>query len=303
MRIPWLKNQQAKTRIGVFVSKQRIDICVLSANKAAILLLDSTPLKEITELGTVFGAQLRKHALADCECYFVLSNQFYNLLQIDKPKVPDDEITSTLPFIAKEYINEPIDSVVFDYFAVPNQNKINLVYCAKTIVELIVTATQQAKAELINIGIEELSTANLFDSSGLPGDDLSSTSSSTQMLISQQDFQEVTLTIIHDNKLYFSRRLRGFSRLRELQETQLDSALLDNFSLEIQRSADFVVSQLKIPEVKKINLALPSAILEQLIERLQLNFTIPLAPLQHDYLADDIDTNFLPAIGGALEGL
>ncbi|MFT5879201.1 MAG: hypothetical protein ACI86X_000291 [Moritella sp.] len=123
MRIPWLKNQQAKTRIGVFVSKQRIDICVLSANKTAILLLDSTPLAEITELGAIFGAQLRKHALADCECYFVLSNQFYNLLQIDKPKVPDDEISSTLPFIAKEYINEPIDSVVFDYFSVPSQAK------------------------------------------------------------------------------------------------------------------------------------------------------------------------------------
>lgn len=303
MRIPWLKNQQAKTRIGVFVSKQRIDICVLSANRAAILLLDSTPLTEITELGAVFTALLRKHALAACDCYFVLSNQFYNLLQIDKPKVPDDEISSTLPFIAKEYINEPIDSVVFDYFAVPKQSKINLVYCAKTIVELIVAATQQAKAELINIGIEELSTANLFNSNGVPGNDLSSTSNSTQMLISQQDFQEVTLTIIHDNQLYFSRRLRGFSRLRELQETQLDSPLLDNFSLEIQRSADFVVSQLKIPEVKKINLALPSPILNQLIERLQLNFTIPLAPLQHDYLVDDVDTNFLPAIGGALERL
>lgn len=319
MRIPWLKNQQAKTRIGVFVSKQRIDICVLSANRAAILLLDSTPLTEITELGAVFTALLRKHALAACDCYFVLSNQFYNLLQIDKPKVPDDEISSTLPFIAKEYINEPIDSVVFDYFAVPKQSKINLVYCAKTIVELIVAATQQAKAELINIGIEELSTANLFNSNDLSADGLSgsqdcsksgnqsgrsnNTHNSTQMLISQQDFQEVTLTIIHDNQLYFSRRLRGFSRLRELQETQLDSPLLDNFSLEIQRSADFVVSQLKIPEVKKINLALPSPILNQLIERLQLNFTIPLAPLQHDYLVDDVDTNFLPAIGGALERL
>ncbi len=312
MRIPWLKSQQSKTRIGVFVSKQRIDICVLSASNDAILLLDSTPFTEITEVSAVFSALLRKHALVACDCYFVLSNQFYNLLQIDKPKVPDDEIASTLPFIAKEYINEPIDSVVFDYFAVPNQSKINLVYCAKTIVELIVAATQQAKAELINIGIEELSTANLFNSNGLSGDDLpgsqdgsqsGSSHNSTQMLISQQDFQEVTLTIIHDNQLYFSRRLRGFSRLRELQEAQLDSPLLDNFSLEIQRSADFVVSQLKIPEVKKINLALPSPILNQLIERLQLNFTIPLAPLQHAHLADDVDTNFLPAIGGALEGL
>jgi MSHA biogenesis protein MshI len=281
----------------VFIAKQRVDICALSAGNDAISVLDSIGLQDISALVKTLGEMVAKHNLQASTCHVVLSNQVYQLLQIDKPNVPDNEIASSLPFIAKEFINEAIDTVVFDYFSVPNQNKINLVYCPKSVVELIVTATEQAKLELVSIGIEELATANLFNSHA------DENQKTTQMLISQQDHQEVNLTIIYDNQLYFSRRLRGFSRLRDLQENQLDSPLLDNFSLEIQRSADFVVSQLKLPEVKTINLALPSAILEPLITRLQLNFATPVTPLTHAIITDNVDIGFLPAIGGALEKL
>ncbi|SGY96865.1 biogenesis protein MshI [Moritella viscosa] len=297
MRIPWLKNRNIPTKLGIFIAKQRVDICALSTDHEAISVLDSSAFGDISELVKTLSDMISKHNLQASTCHVVLSNQQYQLLQIDKPSVPDNEIASTLPFIAKEFINESIDSVVFDYFSVPNQNKINLVYCAKSLVELIVTATQQAKLELLTIGIEELATANLFSTSA------DENRKSTQMLITQQDYQEVNLTIIHDNQVYFSRRLRGFSRLRDLKEHQLDTSLLDNFSLEIQRSADFAVSQLKLPEVKEINLALPSSSLEPLITRLQLNFTIPVISLKHAYISEHIDTGFLPAIGGALEKL
>ena len=297
MHIPWLKNRNTQAKLGVFIAKQRVDICALSAGNEAIAVLDSSAFNDVSELIKTLSELISKHNLQAATCHVVLSNQLYQLLQIDKPNVPDDEISSSLPFIAKEFINEAIDTVVFDYFSVPNQNKINLVYCPKNLVELIVTAIQQAKLELVTIGIEELATANLFNTSA------DEDRKSTQMLIAQQDHQEINLTIIHDNQLYFSRRLRGFSRLRDLQEDQLDTALLDNFSLEIQRSADFVVSQLKLPEVNEINLALPSTILAPLIARLQLNFTIPVTPLKHAFIADNVDTGFLPAIGGALEKL
>ncbi|MFT7683406.1 MAG: MSHA biogenesis protein MshI [Moritella dasanensis] len=296
MRIPWLTNRHTQAKLGVFIAKQRVDICALSVGNDAISVLDSVAFNDVSELVKTLSEMVEKHNLHAAICHVVLSNQLYQLLQIDKPNVPDNEIVSSLPFIAKEFIHEAIDSVVFDYFSVPNQNKINLVYCPKNLVELIVTAIQQAKLELISIGIEELATANLFNTAA-------DERQSTQMLITQQDHQEINLTIIHDNQLYFSRRIRGFSRLRDLLENQLDSPLLDNFSLEIQRSADFAVSQLKLPEVKEINLALPSTILEPLIARLQLNFTIPVTPLKHALIADNMDSGFLPAIGGSLEKL
>ncbi|PKH05155.1 type IV pilus biogenesis protein PilM [Moritella sp. Urea-trap-13] len=297
MRIPWFKSRHKQAKLGVFIAKQRVDICALSLGNDAIAVLDSIAFNDVSELVKTLSELVAKHNLDAATCHVVLSNQLYQLLQIDKPNVPDNEIASSLPFIAKEFIHEAIDSVVFDYFSVPNQNKINLVYCSKSLVELIVSAIQQVKLELISIAIEELATANLFNT---PAD---AKQKNTQMLISQQDYQEVNLTIIHDNQLYFSRRIRGFARLRDLHENQLDSPLLDNFSLEIQRSADFAVSQLKLPEVKEINLALPSHILEPLITRLQLNFTIPVTPLKHALIADNMDSGFLPAIGGALEKL
>ena len=305
MRFPWLKNSKNKTKVGIFITNQRIDICALSADRSQLALLDSEHLI-LPTLAVTLSTLISKHKLQDSHCHVVLSSELYQQQQIDKPKVADEEIASSLPFIAKGYISEAIETVVFDYFLVPNQAKINLVYCKKSLVTDIVAAMKLAKVTLDCIGIEELATTNLFSLHAVSPQSAAEHSrlNSAQMLISQQDFQEVSLTIIYDNQLYFSRRLRGFSRLRELPAEQLDSSsLLDSFSLEIQRSADFVVSQLKIPEVKNINVALPSASLDALIARLQDNFTIPLSRLQNSYLSDDIDVGFFPVIGAALEGL
>ncbi len=291
MRIPWLKTNRPKTQLGVFIGKDRVDICGLSSDHTDITILDSAPVAAGRPLVETLSELISRHNLQSSDCYFVLSNQLYHLLQIDKPKVPDNEIANALPFIAKEFISEPVSNVTLDYFRVPNQPKINLVYCAKSLVENIISACQQAKVNLCSIGIEELSTANFFR-----------TENSTQMLISQQSHEEIILTIIYNNELYFSRRLRGYARLRDLQVDQLDSTLIDSFSLEIQRSADFVVSQLKIPEVSNINITIPSAIPAQLIARLQDNFTIKVSPLNHELINENIDVAFLPAIGGVLEG-
>lgn len=296
MQYPWGKKTKSNTCLSLFVCKQRVDFAVLSEDKRELSVLETEKYNDLGELPQVFEQMLEKQDILIGKVNIVLSTQLYSLLQIDKPQLPDDEMVSALPFMAKEYVSEPVHSLVFDYFNVPNQNKINLVYCAKSVVEMIVGMMTKAKLELANIGIEELATVNLFQVS-----QDTEVKSSTQMLISQQDFQEVSLTIIYDNQLYFSRKLRGYARLRELTADQFESGLLDNFSLEIQRSADFVVSQLKIPEVKRINLVLPCEQLDALIERVQVNFTIPVAKFEHKLVSQDTDLRFLPVIGGVLE--
>lgn len=296
MQYPWGKKTKSNTCLSLFVCKQRVDLAVLSEDKRELSVLETEKYNDLGELPQVFEQMLEKQDILIGKVNIVLSTQLYSLLQIDKPQLPDDEMVSALPFMAKEYVSEPVHSLVFDYFNVPNQNKINLVYCAKSVVEMIVGMMTKAKLELANIGIEELATVNLFQVS-----QDTEVKSSTQMLISQQDFQEVSLTIIYDNQLYFSRKLRGYARLRELTADQFESGLLDNFSLEIQRSADFVVSQLKIPEVKRINLVLPCEQLDALIERVQVNFTIPVAKFEHKLVSQDTDLRFLPVIGGVLE--
>lgn len=296
MQYPWGKKTKSNTCLSLFVCKQRVDLAVFSEDKCMLSVLETEKYNDLGELPQVFEQLLEKQDVLIGKVNIVLSNQLYSLLQIDKPQLPDDEMVSALPFMAKEYVSEPVHSLVFDYFNVPNQNKINLVYCAKSVIEMIVGMMTKAKLELVNIGIEELATVNLFQVS-----QDAEVKSSTQMLISQQDFQEVTLTIIYDNQLYFSRKLRGYARLRELTADQFESGLLDNFSLEIQRSADFVVSQLKIPEVKRINLVLPCEQLDALIERVQVNFTIPVAKFEHKLVSQDTDLRFLPVIGGVLE--
>ena len=63
------------------------------------------------------------------------------------------------------------------------------------------------------------------------------------------------ITIWH-SRLFFTRSLRGFKDLYKYQKGSIDNDLFDNLSLELQRSLDYMVAQLKLPAPKLLTIAL-----------------------------------------------
>ncbi|MFO6423227.1 hypothetical protein [Motilimonas sp. KMU-193] len=243
-----LWRRQSSQALGVYLRPDSVALAIV--DKTQIKQLATLPvssseqwLKAIPELVAKYGCKKRP-------AFVVLSQHFYQQVQIERPNVPDDELLASLPFAIKELVSEPLRDLVFDYVNVPSvpmmAERLNVIYSPKSVIQRVVTAVTEAGLTLQHIGVEELTLANLMTAKD-----------ETQMLIYQHSADDVLISVVRNGSLYFSRHLRGFQSL--YQQTQvMDTFLLEGLGLELQRSLDYVVAQLKIADVNQIKLALPS---------------------------------------------
>ena len=176
----------------------------------------------------------------------VLSVERYQLVQLDKPAVPEVEMLQALPWLARELTSVAVDDMLLDYMDLPEQTsqqvaRINVVVTAKSSLLELCRELQRRKVQVVNIQPEEWLPRNL-----LP------VQNAAVMLIVHQPGQELMLQIIRQGALYFSRRLRGFNRIDQYGIAELSQGMLDNLLLEVQRSLDYFEGQLRQAPVKEI---------------------------------------------------
>jgi MSHA biogenesis protein MshI len=63
---------------------------------------------------------VEEKGLSKADCAIVLPSSDYQMLLVEKPEVPDDELSQAIRWKVKDLIQEPIDSVVIDTFELPN---------------------------------------------------------------------------------------------------------------------------------------------------------------------------------------
>ena len=180
----------------------------------------------------------------------MLNAQQSQIVQVDKPNVPAAEINGALKWQIKDLVSIPPENMVLDYFDGPvlagGKEKINVVCSPLTELKKIVASTNQSKMDVASITIEEFAFANL-----LP------TQNDACLLVCQQPNEEIVLLIVKQGKMYFTRRLRGFSQIANKTEDELVMTVIDSLALEIQRSSDYFERQLKQAPIKDIKVLLP----------------------------------------------
>ncbi len=221
-------------------------------------------ISEVSVLYSQWKAQLSqwvaKRKLTGATCHVALSQNWYQLLQIDRPNVQEDEVADSLVWPVKELINFE-SPIVLDYFDLPvplaGSKKVNVVAMPENTVEDIVAGCIEAGVRLDSISIEELAHCSL-----LPVTD------EAVVTLTQEAGEEIILNIVKDGHLYISRRLKGFENLAAFSAEELRMGVLDGLCIQIQRSMDFFESQLRQPPVRKvvlhINAAQPEIIVEQI---------------------------------------
>ncbi|MFT6989352.1 MAG: MSHA biogenesis protein MshI [Paraglaciecola sp.] len=195
-----------------------------------------------TELKTY----VKDNNLANTQCNIALSISKYQLLQLDRPAVEDSELNQALQWTVKEQLFSD-DELTIDYFDPPaaNVKKLNVVAIGtKDIIE-IRDGILKAGLALHIIGVEELAICNLLT----PSD-------GAIITLKQEQGGQLSLNIIKRNQLFFSRRLRGYENLASFSQEELKIGVVDNLSLEIQRSMDYFESQLRQAPVKKVYISL-----------------------------------------------
>lgn len=206
------------------------------------------------------------------KCHIVLNGQQSQIVQVDKPSVPAAEINGALKWQVKDLVSIAPENMVLDYFDGPllagGKEKINVVCSPINELKKIVTAVNQDDMEVASITIAEFAFANL-----LP------VQNDACLLVCQQPNEEIVLLIIKQGKLFFYRRLRGFTQIASKTEAELTMTVIDSVALEIQRSSDYFERQLKQAPIKEIKVLLPINLESFFARKLAENSHMPVSLL------------------------
>lgn len=288
---------------GVHLSANSLKVVVVtqqSANELQVEQMFQEPFGSAAQLAAVFKTLAAKLP-PGCQCTLVIPPERYMVLQIDKPAVPDEEISLALPWTIKDLVTLPDHDMVLDYLDLPLQNqlqggKVNVVVSSKSWLADIVALFVQNKLQLTSIQPEEWLARNLLPAKN-----------QALMLVSHQPGQDLAIQILQQGNLCFSRRLRGFNRLDQYNLDDLQQGVFDNLLLELQRSIDYFEGQLKQAPVKEIALLLANSNQAGVVQLfIQNGFSQVFAMTAKDaqvQMSDEQFTLYWLALAGAIEPL
>lgn len=253
-----LFSKKSPAQISLFLGMDKLAICSLEEGRISLLAqANSTSDAQWPE---IFASWVNKHKLQNYHVLVVLSHDFYQTFNIEKPKVEQSELMASLPFSIKDLVSESIFDLVVDYYDIPLQphkgEQIATVCVPKARIISIRDMILKNNMKLQEITTEEQALTRLL------GDH-----EETNILLSQQK-NELVLTVVKEGQLYFSHRLRGLNELLELPLSDAENPLLEGLSLELQRALDYINSQLRLTSIANLYLALVCPDLNLLAEML-----------------------------------
>ena len=233
--------------------------------------------------------------LARLPVNLLLSAADYQLLLIERPAVPPAELRAAVRWRVRDLVSEPLDSLVVDAFALPDdayRGRTPMAYCA-----VLSRARMQALAELVqgaglqlgSIDVPEMALRNLGLLAGAEGQNLA---------VLQLGARDGLVCVQHGADLYMTRRIERGVDNRGEEGAQL--------ALEIQRSLDYFESQLGKGYLSRLLLLpVPAPVPAELAARLSLRVeALALGELFADSpllaLPPAQQALCLPAVGAAL---
>ncbi len=278
MRLSWrqlvkskLKGKSSYFSIGIAFSGESVLLCALQKKGDELQWVLDASFSHSGWQGQL-ADYVQRHKLANTDCYVSLTSHWYQLLQIEKPNVPEEEVYAALGWPLKDLLS-PNTEYVYDYLNPPaqvaGQSKLSVVAIPHKDITNISKGIYDADLTLKIISIEETATVELTPKS----DD-------AVMSLVQEHGEEIVLNIVKNNELYFTRRLKGFENLGSYSESELSMGITESLCVQIQRSMDYFESQLRQSPVRKVLLKLDTALAEELANQIQVNMGLPVIPFE-----------------------
>lgn len=251
--------------------------------------------------------KLRREAkLGGCHFTTLLSADEYQMLLVEAPNVPADEIKKALRWQIKDSLSYRIEDATVDMLQVPaspsGQERAQSLYALAAPNEVIKKYTQmfeKARLELEVIDIPEMAQRNiaaLFEQ-----DDRA-------LVLLAFDGNGGLMTFTAGGELFLSRRIEiSPGQLQDVNEN-LRQQCMDRVELELQRSIDYFDRQFNHLSVNRILVCAPdstglteflNAIMGDRVEKLDLSQVMDIGAVAE--LADsEFVAHALPALGAAL---
>jgi MSHA biogenesis protein MshI len=235
-------------------NKKRLAFCVAEAGlsvvcsqETEILFFDHIPLD--TTSAEAFLSALKKlvnrHRLTNRQCSLVLDYADYQLLMADAPSVPEIEMSKAIKWKVKGLLDYPVEDAVIDTFIVPphgnagQRKKVFVAAASNQFLKARAAVFEQALLKLDLVDIALLGERNVLS--------LYSENKGTEMLLSYQDNFSY-ITVYHNGDIYLVRKIESVGITDESAGDEVNEVVL----LELQRSIDYCISELKLKEPSSI---------------------------------------------------
>ena len=272
--------ENSSQRLGIAFQQQGVSLCSIPLQKFNSLI-DTDKVEQVfftfEKANSSYFSKAIQALHANCElkgiATLVLNEAQSEVVQVDKPNVAENELNSALKWQIKDLVTISPANMVLDYYDAPTlaggQEKINVVCTPLDELRKLVTATEQGMVKVSAITTQEFAFANLLP----PQND-------AHLLVCQQPNEEIVLIIVKQKQIFFQRRLRGFAQIATKTVEELSSTVIDDLSLEIQRSTDYFERQLKQAPIKSIKVLLPIELEHVVVEKLVENSAVPVSMLE-----------------------
>lgn len=225
------------------------------------------------DLGNSIAEAVSELELDDCPTYWMLQPSHYQLLLLDALQVSEEEMAAAARWRIKDLIEFPVEQSAVDVFAIPphgvggQKKKMYVVAARLAYLKGIASILESSGLNLQHIAITELGLGKLAKYY------IQGQQSAAILHLTQQ---RAEIIIVQQDKLYLSRNLN--LEIEQIESNSFqnreETKLLDDLTLEIQRTYDYCVSELA--------LNIPSKLL--------LTPRAKMYPEVTDYLAKNLDT-------------
>ncbi|KTD82579.1 type IV pilus biogenesis protein PilM [Legionella waltersii] len=189
---------------------------------------------------------VNKHRLYGKSIQLILSPSFYQLIQMDAPEaIEESEMAKALRWQLKGLVDYPLNDIAVDAFMIPphgSGNRRKKVFVAATLQSELLNKIRLFEDCFLNVSsvtIAEMALSALVA--------YFSTSKETSAIVISFDDDMCQLYVYFQGDLYLCRSLPINKSI-----TEPNSAANHDMLLEIQRSIDYCLMELKLPEPQQI---------------------------------------------------
>jgi len=300
----------SKNTAGITISSDGISLAIVEKKDKTHQKLIHTefyPAKQ-AEQASLLSRITKQHRLDTIPCNLVIAPEEYQLLRVETPEVPKQEISAAIRWRIKDLIDFHIDDAIIDMIDIPNQQSsgthiTQVVACRHAVIQQYVDLLHEVKCQLESIDVPELATNYLLPK-------ITDTKSSIVVLNLWPAYAR--MSIYNNNDFYLTRASSiGSDSLSQVAIEDISSqSVLDSLALELQRTFDYFESYSRQASVETlIILSHGQAVNINIIPLLEdrLGLTVQAIPSndttveENKFLTQSTSSHCYLAIGGALK--
>ncbi|WP_087016737.1 hypothetical protein [Thaumasiovibrio subtropicus] len=221
-------------------------------------------------------------ALSDADVHLVLGQGQYQSLTIDKPDIPAAEWSTALPFLIKDLVNESPANIVAGGVLSSIGHKLQTYITHRDRVKSLLDLCGTAGVNLQSISVEEVTLGFT-----MPED-------RNEMVLYRQGNGGLMLAAYAEQHHCLQRQVRGIQS--PVIGDEVNPLVIDSLALELQRSLDYLSSQLRDKPITAVKVCCDGEDNQRLSEELSSRLNVSVNAL-HDREDIPLPIGVLVAIG------